>query len=41
MNDKNKSLVDILDDKRLRRCHWPPAGIALLAVGCVKRVPHD
>lgn len=37
MNDENKSLVDIPANKRLGRCHWPPAGMALLAMECVKK----
>lgn len=37
MNDENKSPVDIPDDKSLGRCHWPPAGMALLIVECVKK----
>lgn len=37
MNDEEKSLVDIPDDKRQGRCHWPPAGMVLLVVECVKK----
>lgn len=37
MNDKNKSLVDIPVNKRLGRCHWPPADMALLVIECVKK----
>lgn len=37
MNDENKNLVDIPDDKRLGRCCLPPAGMALLVVECVRK----
>lgn len=37
MNDENKSLVDISEDKKLGRCHWPPAGMPLLVVEHVKK----
>lgn len=37
MSDENKSLVDIQANKRLRRSHWPPAGMVLLVMECVKK----